>query len=358
MSLRPRAHIHLANIADNWRSVRATQPGTRAAAVIKADGYGHGLAEVADTLHDAGCDHFFVAHAYEGEIARRALGGHAVIYVLNGPAPYDEALYQAHVLTPIINSDQQFQTLVTWIQSGLKLRDGYGLHFDTGMNRLGIPVEDTGAIKAAVEGMPPALIMSHLSCSDAPDDAANAFQLARFKTVTDAFAGIPTSLTNSDGIWLGSDYHANLTRPGIALYGGGHPPEGQALKPGMTLEAPVLQVRRARSGETVGYGATYRLTEDRLLATLAIGYGDGFPRSASNSGFATLDGIRCPIVGRVSMDLMTIDVSAASHLARPGVFAQILGPDAPLEEQAALAGTIGYELTTGLTPRVKRIYDR
>ena len=125
----------------------------------------------------------------------------------------------------------------------------------------------------------------------------------------------------------------------------------------MTLEAPILQVRQIEAGETVGYGATWRATEPTLIATLAIGYGDGFPRSASNKGFASLGGKSCPIVGRVSMDLITIDVTNAAELARPGVYAQLIGPDAALEEQAALAGTIGYELTTGLTPRVKRIYE-
>ncbi len=357
MSLRPRARIHLASIADNWRTVRASQTGGMTAAVIKADAYGHGLEQVAEALHFAGCDHYFVAHSFEGELARNTLGPHPTIYVLNGPDPYEEPLYRQSALTPIINSQPQFQTLVTWLQSAGKLHGGYGLHFDSGMNRLGLPIGDAPKLAAATQGMAPSLILSHLACSETAGNAMNAFQLAEFKTAAGQFPDVPISLSNSGGVWLGPDYHGDLSRPGIALYGGGHPPEGLPLKPGMTLEAPILQVHTAQAGETVGYDATHTFQAATPLVTIALGYGDGFPRSASGKGFASVEGIRCPIVGRVSMDLITIDVSAAVALARPGVFAQFIGPDAPLEEQAALAGTIGYELTTGLTPRVTRIFE-
>jgi alanine racemase len=357
MSLRPRARIHLNHIAENWRTLQAAQPGGLTGAVIKADAYGHGLPQVAEVLHDAGCDHFFVAHSFEGESARRALGPNPVIYVLNGPGPYEEPLYREANLTPVVNSDHQFQTLVTWLQTGGKLKNGYALHFDTGMNRLGIPAGDAPKLAEAVEGMLPSLIMSHLACSEEHGSGMNAFQQERVSTISALFPDVPVSFANSGGVWLGQDYHHTLTRPGIALYGGGIPPKDAKLLPGMTLEAPILQVRSIEAGESVGYGATWQSSEPRLLATLAIGYGDGFPRSASNKGFATIGTQRCPIVGRVSMDLITIDATSARNLARPGVFAQLIGLDAPLEEQASLAGTIGYELTTGLLPRVTRIYE-
>lgn len=357
MSLRPRAHIHLANIADNWRTLQAAQPSGVTGAVVKADAYGHGLPQVAEALHDAGCDHFFVAHAYEAEITRATLGSHPNIYVLNGPSPDEEALYRENALIPVINSSFQFRTMADWLVDGVKMPRGFALHFDTGMNRLGLPVSDAAEIAEASEAQNPILLISHLACSEACDSAMNAHQLDVFGQVSAAFPGVPASLCNSGGVWLGSDYHHALTRPGIALYGGGTPPEGMTLKPGMTLSAPILQVRQIASGETVGYNATWRAEKPTLIATLAIGYGDGFPRSASNKGFATLGGTRCPILGRVSMDLITIDVTEAADLARPGVYAQLIGPEAALEEQAALAGTIGYELTTGLTPRVKRIYE-
>ena len=357
MSLRPRALIHLNNIADNWRTLCAAQSQGVTGAVIKADAYGHGLARVADTLHDAGCDHFFVAHSHEAELTRATLGSHPNIYVLNGPSPDEEALYRENALIPVINSSFQFRTMADWLVDGLKMPRGFALHFDTGMNRLGLPLGDAVEIANASEGQAPILIMSHLASSEDAGNAMNAHQSALMETVADAFPGVPLSLANSGGVWLGDGYHHALTRPGIALYGGGEPPASTSLKPGMTLEAPILQVRQIQAGDTVGYNSTWRAQEPALIATLAIGYGDGVPRSASNKGFVSLGGKRCPILGRVSMDLITIDVTNAAELARPGVYAQLIGPEAPLEEQAALAGTIGYELTTGLTPRVKRIYQ-
>ena len=357
MSLRPRARIHLTNIATNWRTVRAAQINGVTGAVIKADAYGHGLPEIAEALHDAGCDHFFVAHSFEAEKTRAKLGSHPNIYVLNGPSPDEEALYRENALIPVINSSFQFRTMADWLVDGVKMPRGYALHFDTGMNRLGLPVSDATEIASATDAQDPVLIMTHLVSAEDADDAMNAQQHAALKQLGEVFSGVPLSLSNSGGVWLGADYHEALTRPGIALYGGGSPPEGLILRPGLTLEAPILQVRQISAGETVGYGATWRGNEPTLIATLAIGYGDGFPRSASNKGFAALGGKRCPILGRVSMDLITIDVTKVADLARPGVYAQLIGPEAPLEEQAALAGTIGYELTTGLTPRVKRIYE-
>ena len=357
MSLRPRARIHLSHIAANWRTLDGLKTSGATGGVIKADAYGHGLKEVAETLHDAGCDHFFVAHGFEGEVARRALGPNPVIYVLNGPSPYEEAIYRKSALTPVINSDLQFQSLVTWIQTGGKLAKGYALQFDTGMNRLGIPASDADTLAAAVKGMEPSLILSHLACSEDAGNAMNTQQAERFAHICEAFSDIPSSLTNSGGVFLGDGFSHALSRPGIALYGGGHPTEGVTLKPGLTLEAPIAQIRTIETGESVGYGATYKADQPRLLATVTLGYGDGFPRSSSSKGFATIEGERCPIVGRVSMDLITIDVTSVPKLARPGVFAQFIGPQAPLEEQAALAGTIGYELTTGLLPRVIRTYE-
>ena len=358
MSLRPRAHIHLANIAENWRTLQATQVAGVTGAVIKADAYGHGLSQVAETLQDAGCDHFFVAHSFEAEATRAVLGSHPNIYVLNGPAPDEEALYRENALSPVINSAFQFRTMVDWLVDGVKMPRGYVLHFDTGMNRLGLPLKDASDIADAIQAQTPSLIMSHLACAEDADASMNVHQAELLASLSKTFPGLPFSFSNSGGVWLGEGYHHALTRPGIALYGGGSAPEGIALLPGMTLSAPILQVRELETGETVGYNATWRAEAKTLVATLAIGYGDGFPRSASNKGFAALGGRRCPILGRVSMDLITIDVTNAADLARPGVYAQLIGPEAPLEEQAALAGTIGYELTTGLTPRVKRIYEQ
>lgn len=185
----------------------------------------------------------------------------------------------------------------------------------------------------------------------------NRAQSEAFNAARAHFPGVPVSLANSEGHWLPEELRTGLTRPGIALFGGGtSPARSPDLKPGLTLEAPLLQVHEVRPGDTVGYGATFRAEQPALLATAALGYGDGFPRAASGSGFAYLGETRCPLIGRVSMDLVTFDVSAAAPLAKAGAWVEVLGARADLETQAAAAGTIGYELITGLGPRVERTY--
>ena len=357
MSLRPRAHIHLDHIVENWKTIRSGLNNSQCAAVLKADAYGHGLERVGEALHNNGCQHFFVAYGFEGEILRKHIGPHAVIYVLNGPDRAEERIYRQYALTPVVNSSQQFQTLVDWLQTNGKLERGYALNFDTGMNRLGLPGDDAAQLSEATRGLEPDLIMSHLACADDPRHDLNATQRDRLTAIQSFFPDIPFSFANSDGTLLGDGFHLQLARAGIGLFGGGQHALKPGIKPGLTLEAPVLQLRLAKAGETVGYGATQTLTKETLIATVALGYGDGFPRAASNTGFAMIDDIRCPIIGRVSMDLTTIDVTQAGHLARTGVFVQFLGDRADLEEQAACAGTIGYELTTGLTSRVERLYE-
>lgn len=358
MPLRPRAHIHLSHIAENWRSLQGLHPNGQTGAVVKADAYGHGIQPVCDTLHAAGCDHFFTAHGFEGEQVRRTLGPHPDIYVLNGPAPDEETLYRSHALIPIINSPAQFETLCHWISGGHTLPRGYALHFDTGMNRLGLAVDDAAALAEASRSAPPKLLLSHFACADNPEDKLNTEQAAAFAHICTHFPDTPRSLANSAGIWLDGDaHHHQLSRPGIALYGGGRYPTNLDLKPGLTLEAPILQIRQVRAGQSVGYGASFGAQTDLCVATIALGYGDGFPRAASNHGFAMLGDIACPIIGRVSMDLITLNISQARDLARTGHYVQLIGAEAPLERQAECAGTIGYELLTGLTPRVTRIYS-
>ena len=357
MSLRPRARIHLNHIAENWRTLQQTHQGGTVAAVVKADAYGHGLKPVCEALHAAGCDHFFTAHAFEAEMARKTLGPHPEIYVLNGPAAGEEDLYRQAALTPIINSQDQYRLLCEWVSAGRKLSRGYALHFDTGIHRLGLNSNDAAALAEATQPHPPKLILSHFACADEAGASMNSDQASLLDQVAAHFPNLPLSLSNSSGVWLDPSYHLHLSRPGLALYGGGHPPPHITLKPGLTLEAPILQILNVPAGASVGYGATWQAPKETLLATLALGYGDGFPRSASNRGFASLNGQRCPIRGRISMDLMTIEISSMAGLARPGDYVQLIGADAPLEEQAGLAGALGYELTTGLTPRVSRIYE-
>lgn len=351
MTARPTATIHLSNIAANWRVFDRTARGD-AGAVVKANAYGHGAGPVAKALAGAGCRSFFVAYAFEGAEIRAALGEGPDIYVFNGSLEADYSVCRSAKLIPVLNA---LADIAAWTGQGADVPAA--LHIDTGMNRLGVRADRLGEAKAALGSSTPILLMSHFACADTPDHPMNAAQIAAFDAARAVFPRVRTSLANSAGHWLGPDAHGDLTRPGIGLYGGGtNPLRSAELKPGMTLTAPILQVSNVPSGETIGYGATARLDTPRTLATLALGYGDGFLRSASNSGFAMLEGIRCPILGRVSMDLITIDVSSAQGLAKPGVMTELIGPNADLEAQAAAAGTLGYELVTGLGARVERIH--
>lgn len=354
MSLSPHALVHTRNIVANWRAIGALVPGSEAGAVVKANAYGHGAGPVATALHEAGCRTFFVAYVEEGAELRSIVGGDATILAFNGAGPNDADIVRESAILPVINS---IPALRDWL--ALPNTPDYAVHIDTGMNRLGVRVEDVGELAELTAHAPPGHIMSHLVDSDDRSQPINERQLARFTEAASHFPEAIKSFSNTGGCFMGRAYGFDVARPGIGLYGGGPPaPAGvTALLPGMTLEAPILTVQSVSAGETVGYGATYTLDQARTLATVALGYGDGFPRSATNSGYATLGGIKCPIVGRVSMDLITIDVSDAPDLAKPGQFAQFIGAAVPLEDQARRAGTVGYELVTGLGHRVRRIYD-
>ena len=231
------------------------------------------------------------------------------------------------------------------------------LHFDTGMNRLGLKPDILETAGEALRKLAPVLVMSHLACADEPDHALNAAQLRAFDPITSAFPDTPASLCNSAGCYLGKAYAHDLTRPGIALYGGSVPPQKVKLRHAVTLQAEILSVFKAKAGETVGYGATFTVPEDMTLATVGLGYADGMLRAASNKLTGWVDGVPCPVVGRISMDLITLDVSKAQRAAKAGTRVEFLGSHAKLEEQAARAGTLGYELLTGLGSRVERVYQ-
>jgi alanine racemase len=355
MQSRPTATIHLSNIVQNWKSLCARAPGGKTAAVVKANAYGHGAAEVGEALHDAGCDIFFVAYAFEGEQLRKALGPHALIFVLNGPAPDDADLYRSAALSAVINSPKQYHTLHNWLQNGSKI--SYALHFDTGMNRLGLRPSDAAKLADVTKAHPPAFIMSHLACSDDTDNPMNTAQHSEMTKVALAFPSVPVSFANSGGVMLGDGFVEALPRPGIALYGGGAPVEGLTLHPGLTLTAPILAVHIAKAGDTVGYGAAHTLKADTPLATVALGYADGMLRSGANRLIGYIAETPCPVVGRISMDLITIDVSKAQTRAKAGTGVEFIGKTATVEAQAARCGTIGYELLTGLSERVERIYE-
>lgn len=350
MSFLPRATIHCDHIADNWRALNAIHPGATTAAVVKANAYGLGLPQVTRALKLAGCDTFFVAYAEEGVAVRKTVGRGPRIFVLNGPVRGELAVYRDAELTAVLSSEHH---LKLWASAA---RGTCALHFDTGMNRLGLSRTLLETETTALQRLAPVLVMSHLACADTPDHEMNKAQRAAFDEICTHFADTPASLANSAGCYLGRAYAYDLLRPGIALYGGSHPPKDVSLKTALTLEGAILSIFKGRAGETIGYGASHTLTEDRVLATCGIGYADGLLRAGSGRLHGWIDGVACPVLGRISMDLATLDITDAVKTAKPGARVEFIGENAKLELQAAASGTLGYELLTGLGNRVQRIY--
>jgi alanine racemase len=345
--------ISLDALAANWRFFRDHSHSATCSAVIKANGYGLGAGPVAKRLAAEGCDTFFVAHLSEGIEARAALGDQVIIYVFSGLLAGQSATFHQHGLRPVLNDIGQIER---WRDAGLG--QPAALHVDTGMNRLGISEDDIDAANEALEGVNLCLIMSHLACASDPQHPKNGLQRDAFVAAAARLPAAPLSLAASAGVLLGEDYSFDLVRPGIGLYGGGPFDHDQVpLVPVATLEAPILQLRRIGPGDTVGYGATWQSDRARTIATVALGYADGFLRSGSSRGFAVIGGAVCPIVGRVSMDMITLDVTGAGPAVKVGDYAQFLGRAAPIDAQAQALGTISYELLTGLGGRFERVYE-
>ncbi|XBQ15506.1 MAG: alanine racemase [Oceanicaulis sp.] len=348
----PRLVIDLDNLAANYQSLARNAPGAETAAVVKAQAYGLGAAAVARRLVREGCRTFFVATPEEGAELRRALGGgEAEIWVFNGYRADLRNLYAAERLGAILNSEADLAEFAP---------DPSGpcaLHIDTGMNRLGVDPEAAAALTAAqIDALDLRLVMSHLSCSEDAGTDMNARQRDAFAEISARFPGVRRSLSNTGGVRLGEAYHFDLTRPGIGLYGAtATPGEEHGLKPVVRLEAPILQLRALEPGDPVGYGAAYVADRPRLAATVAAGYADGLPRALSGSGYARIDGVKAPILGRVSMDLIVLDVTDCESAARAGAPAVFLGED--LDAVAEIASTLPYEILTGLGSRASRSYE-
>lgn len=328
-------------IAANWRALDA-MTASETAAVVKADGYGLGAARVAKALAAAGARRFFVAVAEEGAALRAALGPGPEINVFSGHMDGDTVALRDAQLVPMLNSPEQFS------RQRAALPDApYGIQLDTGMNRLGLEAPDWAAIRAEAEAGHLTLAMSHLACADEPDHPANAAQLKAFTEMT-AGVTVPRSLAATGGTLLGPDYHFDLTRPGIGLYGG--LPFATA-SPVVRLSLPVIQVRDLAPGETVGYGCTFTAEHPTKIATVSAGYADGLIRAMSNTASLWAGDIPCPLAGRVSMDLLTVDVTALDTV--PDAL-DILGPYQTVDDLAEAAGTIGYEILTSLGARYRR----
>lgn len=353
-----RLTIDLDAVARNWRALAARAPGAECAAVVKADGYGLGAAQVGAKLFAEGCRHFFVAHPEEG-IALRPHVGNAAVYILNGLVTGAEADFAAHGLAPVLNDRSQVDAWARWCAE--RGPHPAALHVDTGLNRLGLNQRDAAVLSEdprPLTAMGDVLVMSHLACADEPDHPLNAEQLERFSAIAAHFRQWPQSLANSSGIFLGAPWHFDLLRPGVALYGG-NPLPGQAnpMNPVVTLSARILQIRKIDGPQTVGYGATHRTQPPATIATIAAGYADGVLRALSGRGTLSLAGQDVPLVGRVSMDLITVDVSDVPEAALADAsHIDLLDATHTIDDLAADAGTIGYEILTSLGRRYHRTY--
>lgn len=364
-----RLTVDLGALADNWREMARRSGTARAAAVVKADAYGLGLEDCGITLYEAGARDFFVAVAREG-VTLRAYAPDARIYVLSGIWPGQEAMFFEHDLVPVLASEEQ---LAFWMSVTSEYGDHpCALQVDTGFNRLGLPLEDAIAFADDVSrpaSFSPVLVLSHLHSGDTPSSPLNRKQLSAFQKVAEAFEGIETSLSASAGIFLGPDYHFDLTRPGIALYGGEAVVGVQnPMKPVVKAEARIIQIRDGKKGETVSYGGTYQLSRDSRLAIVSAGYADGYSRALSGSGvplrqtvaqggFGFVAGRKVPVIGRITMDLTIFDVTdIPTSEIQADDYVELFGPNIAVDDVARNAGTIGYELLTSLGLRYERRY--
>ncbi|MDO5641238.1 MAG: alanine racemase [Paracoccus sp. (in: a-proteobacteria)] len=338
--------IDISAIAANYAALAALAPGARAAGVVKADAYGLGAGPVAAGLAGAGARDFFVALADEAADLRAHVGAGARIFVLSG---HMEGASPGDAI-PVLNSPAQF-----FRDRAMRPGRPFAIQLDTGMNRLGFEPGEWAGLRAEILAAGPELIMSHLACADAPGHPMNARQLAAFRAMTEG-AGVPRSLAATGGILLGPDYHFDLIRPGIGLYGA--MPFADA-RPVLRLSLPVIQTRVVEAGESVGYSNTFTAPRTMRVATVAAGYADGLHRTLSSDGqqprvslFA--GDLACPVIGRVSMDLITVDVSA---LAEVPAELDLIGPQQSVDALAGAMGTIGYEVLTALGRRYARHYQ-
>jgi alanine racemase len=365
LSARAVLTVNLSALRANWARLNEVSGRAECAGVIKADAYGLGLAPIARALTNQGCKTFFVATLDEGRTAREVQPG-ATVYVLDGLLPGAEAHYAGFDLRPVLSSLAEVRDWAAYSRArGRRL--AAALHIDTGMNRLGMPEDELQRLVAEASllgSFETTLVMSHLACADEPSNPMNAEQRERFNRLRSLLPPAPASLSNSGGTFLGSGYHFDVVRPGIALYGGrAHEGAPNPMRPVVRLTAKILQVHDVAPGETVGYGAIYKVQRPSRIATIACGYADGFLRALSvATGEAGPVGYvgdyPVPIVGRVSMDFITVDVTdVPEELTRRGGWVEVMGQRVTVDDLTDRAGTIGYELLSRLGPRVHRVYE-
>jgi alanine racemase len=355
--------IDLDALRANWARLNQATGKAECAGVVKADAYGLGLEPIARALTQEGCRTFFVATLDEGRRTREVQPG-AAIYVLDGLLPRAETHYSGFDLRPVLSSRLEIDDWAAFCRSlGRPLPAA--VHIDTGINRLGMPAEvkQLACEPSVFTQFELALVVSHLACADEPDNPMNQVQRAEFDRLRAMLPPAPASLSNSGGVFLSPDYHYDLVRPGIALYGGrAHQGGPNPMRPVVTLSAKVLQVREVGVGETVGYGAIWRVERPSRIATIACGYADGFLRALSGptghpGPVGYIGPYPVPVIGRVSMDLISVDVTEVPEgLAQRGAWVEVMGERVTVDDLTDRAGTIGYELLSRLSPRVHRIY--
>jgi len=351
--------VDLGAVVDNWRALKARLDRAECAAVVKADAYGLGAAQVAPALAAAGCSTFFVALLDEALTLRPLLPGAAIV-ALSGAPPGTESEFAAHGIVPVLNSLGEIARWQAFARQSGAAQPAW-IHLDTGMNRLGLSAGEAQTLATepgrlagiALQGW-----LSHLACADQRFHPASSAQLGRFHQHLARLPKARRSLANSSGICRGRAFHLDLVRPGAALYGINPTPEqDNPQRPVFTFGGRILQVRPVDTGMTVGYGAAHEVVRRGRIATIAVGYADGYPRSLGNRGRVFIGGLPAPVVGRVSMDLITVDVSELPNNAvHPGGWAELIGPHHTIDQVAAEAGTIGYEILTGLARRCHRVW--
>ncbi len=359
--------IDLAALASNWRRLRDNAGGAEASAVVKADAYGTGIEQAVPALANAGCRTFFVAHLSEA-IRVRAVAPDATVYVLNGLFPGTCPAYVEYNLRPVLGSFEEIEEWASFCRSQGQKREA-AIHVDTGMNRLGLTVGQGMTLKDRPElkDFEMALLMSHFVSAEESDNPMNVQQIEAFKAVRETLPGVRASLSNSSGIFLKEKPHFDLVRPGYALYGGNPTPDrDNPMSPVVALKARIVQLRWVEQDDTVGYNGRWLALGRRRIATLSIGYADGYPRSASArgksgeellAGTTLVAGRPCPFAGNVSMDLITIDVTdiPENEIMR-GDTVTVIGGSLTVDEVGRRAGTIGYEILTSLGRRYARRY--
>ncbi|MEM8833350.1 MAG: alanine racemase [Pseudomonadota bacterium] len=352
--------IDLAALAGNYQILKEkVGENCTAAGVIKANAYGLGADKVAQTLLNNGCSFFFVATLDEA-ISLRDTVTDQPIAVLNGLGPDQADVFLEHNLWPVLNSPKQ---IIAWQKTAQDTKQTLPtiIHFDTGMNRLGLSHNEAQDLIAhkdeRLNGLNLQWVMTHFACADEKDHPLTAQQAQAFQEIAAHFPNAKKSLGNSPGVFRHVDYHIDMVRPGYALYGGNPTPEADTpMKQVVSLHTPILQIRHCKKGESIGYGASHVFEKDTITATIAIGYADGFLRSHSNDATVYYNGAPCPVLGRVSMDLTTIDVSHLDTPPAEGDMIEVLGPHLSVDDSADEAGTIGYEILTSLGHRFGRVY--